>query len=147
MVALVVLHISFEYGSEAFNIAALLVAKGQLMQSLDLVQRQELVYLLLRTSKNASVGLAIAFWGLWLIPLGILVYRSGFIPRVFGVLLILGGMAYLVESFAFILFPGPKGLFLSMMFVVFATAEIAFMLWLLIKGAREGIPADNSNGR
>jgi len=145
MVALVVLHISFEYGSEALNLAAILVAKGELMESLGLVQRQELVYLLLRTSKYASVGLAIAFWGLWLIPLGVLVYWSGFIPRIFGVLLVLGGAAYLIESIDFILFPGPRGLFLSSMFVVYAAAEISFMLWLLVMGARVGIPAAHSD--
>lgn len=147
MVAFVVLHLSFEYGSEALDIAAILVAKGQLMESLDVVQRQELVYLLLRISKYASVSLAIAFWGLWLIPLGILVYRSGFIPRVFGVLLILGGSAYLIESFGVILIPGARGMFFSLLFFVYAIAEISFMLWLLIKGARVDTPAESSNAK
>lgn len=144
MVVLVVLHVSFEYGSEALNLSAILVAKGELLESLGLVQRQEMVYFLLKTSKYASTGLAMAFWGLWLVPLGILVLRSGFIPPVFGVLLILGGTAYLVESIDFIMFPGPKGLFISLLFVVYATAEISFMLWLLIKGTRaEGWTEDS----
>ena len=137
MVALVVLHISFEFGSEALNIAAILVADGQFLESLDALQRQEWGYLLLRTSKFGSVGLASAFWGLWLIPLGTLVYRSGFIPGVFGVALILGGTAYIVESTFFILFPGQGEVLRSLLFYVYAVAEISFMLWLLIKGIKK----------
>lgn len=136
MVALVIVHISFEFGSELLNLAGLMVAKGQLLVSLDLVQRQEWSYFFLRMSKHGSMGLSIAFWGLWLIPLGVLVFKSGFIPRIFGVLLILGGMAYIIESVFFILFPGQGGILKSLLFLVYAVAEIAFMLWLVIKGAR-----------
>lgn len=136
MVALVVLHISFEFGSEALNIAAIFVAEGRLLESVDALQRQEWVYFLLETSEIASVGLAIAFWGLWLIPLGILVYKSGFIPWYFGAGLILGGIAYIIESFFFILFPELLGFLRSLLFFVYAAAEILFMLWLLIKGIK-----------
>lgn len=67
MVGFVIVHISFEFGSEVLSLAALMVAKGQLLVSLDLLQRQEWVYFFLRMSKHGSVGLAIAFWGLWLL--------------------------------------------------------------------------------
>ena len=136
MVALVILHLSFEFGSEAMNYTALLIAKGQFLPSLELLQRQEWVYLFLRTAKFGSVGLAIAFWGLWMIPLGLLVYKSRFIPRALGILLIAGGTAYIVDGMYFILFPGSGGLFKSAMLLVSAIAEISFVCWLLIKGVQ-----------
>lgn len=134
MVAFVVLHVSFEFGAEALNLAALMVAKGNFLGSLDLLQRQEWSYLFLRISRYATMGLPMAFWGLWLVTLGTLVYKSGFIPRIFGILLFLGGTAYLIESIFFILFPGVGKAFLSFFIVFYAAGPISFMLWLLIRG-------------
>src|SRR5262249_106489 len=49
-----------------------------------------------------QIGIHIAgiFWGLWLLPMGTLVFKSGFLPRILGVLLIIGGFGYLIDSFA-----------------------------------------------
>src|SRR6056297_3702608 len=80
MFAFVVVHISFEFGSEVLNIAAIRIAEGSFLESLELLQRQEWTYLFLRMANYGSVGLDIAFWGLWLIPLGILIHKSDFIP-------------------------------------------------------------------
>jgi hypothetical protein len=134
MVAFVVVHISFEFGSEALNYTAIGIANGQFLESMELLQRQEWVYLFLRMGHYAAVGLAIAFWGLWLIPLGIMVYKSGFIPKIFGILLVAGGVAYILDSMFFILFPGTGGIFKDMLMIVFSVAEISFIFWLLIKG-------------
>ena len=62
-------------------------------------QLQALAYLLLRLHDQ---GLLIAhiFFGLWLLPMGYLVFRSRFIPRVVGVLLVIAGVGYVVQSFA-----------------------------------------------
>jgi hypothetical protein len=134
MVAFVILHISFEFGAQVFNYTAMMLAKGQLLESMELLQRQEWVYLFLRTAKYGSVGLAIVFWGIWLIPLGILVIKSGFIPKIFGIMLIAGGVAYILDSMTFILFPGAGSTFKTILMVVFSVAEISFIFWLLIKG-------------
>jgi len=90
-------------------------------------QLQALAYLLLRLHDQ---GLLIAhiFFGLWLLPMGYLVFKSGFIPRIVGVLLVIAGVGYVVQSFAaflgynvnIILFTG--------------LGELVFLLWLLIKG-------------
>ena len=90
-------------------------------------QLQALAYLLLRLHDQ---GLLIAhiFFGLWLLPMGYLVYKSGFIPKIVGVLLVIAGVGYVVQSFAaflgynvnIILFTG--------------LGELVFLLWLLIKG-------------
>lgn len=46
---------------------------------------------------NDGILLATVFWGLWLFPFGLLVYRSGFMPKLFGILLMLGCIGYLIN--------------------------------------------------
>ena len=75
-------------------------------------------------------------WGVWLIPLGLVAYRSLLMPRFLGVWLLLGGMAYLAVSFTGVLMPQFQG----QVFKVsqpFTLAEIVFTLWLVIKGSAE----------
>ncbi|MDG4797903.1 DUF4386 domain-containing protein [Micromonospora sp. WMMD1082] len=74
------------------------------------------------------------FFGLWLLPMGYLVYRSGMIPRVIGVLLVVGCLGYLVDTFA--RFAAPElGAALSPYAVTPpAVAEVSMMLWLLVRG-------------
>ncbi|MCH8837366.1 MAG: DUF4386 domain-containing protein [Candidatus Marinimicrobia bacterium] len=78
-----------------------------------------------------SDGILIAqiFWGLWLFPLGLLVFKSGFLPRFLGVLLVIGCFGYVIDSFALILFPGFKPI-AQFTFI----GELLLPLWLLIKG-------------
>ena len=90
-------------------------------------QLQAAAYLLLRLHDQ---GLLIAhiFFGLWLLPMGYLIFKSRFIPRIMGVLLVIAGLGYVVQSFAaflgynvnIILFTG--------------LGEVVFLLWLLIRG-------------
>ena len=141
MVAFVVVHISFEFGMEVLNYTAIRIAEGQFLKSMELLQRQEWVYLFLRMSAHGAVGLAIAFWGLWLIPLGMLIYKSDFIPNIFGIMLVAGGVAYITDSIFFILFPGTGGIFKSSLMIVYSIAEVSFIFWLLIKGIRKPEPA------
>lgn len=137
MVAFVVLHVSFEFGAEALNLTALAIAKGQFLGSMEILQRQEWAYLFFRTSRYSTAGLAVPFWGLWLITLGTLVYKSGFFPKIFGILLFAGGTAYIIDSFFFFLFPDAANSLLSFLYVLYAAGPISFMLWLLIKGVKD----------
>jgi Domain of unknown function (DUF4386) len=94
-----------------------------------IAQLQALAYLFLRLH-SYGIDIAFIFSGLWLLPLGYLVFRSGFLPRILGVLLIIGGLGYLTDVFAGFLFPGSN---LSIGLLT-GLAEIFFLLWLLIKG-------------
>lgn len=76
------------------------------------------------------------FWGLWLIPLGVLTYRSGFLPRFLGICLILNAFAYLAQNITGILWPQYLDAVANAAFPV-QFGEVAFMLWLLIMGARQ----------
>lgn len=78
------------------------------------------------------------FWGLWLLPFGVLVYKSGILPRLLGVLLVLGCFGYLIDFTGRMLFPGyveaGVGGFVRL---PAALGEIGTCLWLLVMGARE----------
>jgi len=77
------------------------------------------------------------FWGLWLLPFGGLVYRSGFIPRVLGVLLILGGFSYLVDMFSGWIWPAYAGsLAANLVTLPASLGEFGICLWLLVIGVR-----------
>ena len=79
-----------------------------------------------------ALGLNIAFLVgcLWFFPMGYLVFKSGFLPKILGVLLLINGFGYLIDSFAALLFPN-----LNVNIVLFTGwVEVVFALWLLIKG-------------
>ncbi len=82
------------------HVAALvLVGDADFLAVFDRPQRDALAYLFLRLHSHGVV-VASVFWGLWLFPFGMLVIRSGFIPRILGVLLMVAGSAYLASAFA-----------------------------------------------
>jgi len=93
----------------------------------DQVQAMVLLFLNLHT-----VGYLIAqvFFGLWLLPLGYLVYKSGFMPRILGVLLMIACFGYLLDVLIFALLPDLNLVVSEFTFV----GELLLLLWLLIKG-------------
>lgn len=96
-------------------------------------QRDALMMLFL--DANASLVLVWGmFFGLHLLLLGYLVYRSGFWPRVIGVLLLLGSLGYLLQSFGHILTPQYDGVLSVAVIVLAVPGELVFTIWLLWKG-------------
>ncbi len=92
--------------------------------------------LLLLDLTHYGVLAAQIFFGLWLLPLGYLVYKSGMFPRVLGVLLATGCGCYLVDLFTQFLAPDLAAALAPFLHTPPAVAEIAMVLWLLIKGAK-----------
>lgn len=90
---------------------------------------------------GGGTHLDMIFWGLWLIPFGVLVFRSTFIPKPFGVLLVLGGLAYVAVSFTGIVFPDYRTAVNRVAMPFYAIGEGAIILWLVIRGAAERAPA------
>jgi hypothetical protein len=79
-------------------------------------------------------SIASIFWGLWLLPMGYLVFKSGFISKIPGVLLIIAGFGYLVDTFAKILSPSYGTTMIATVIMATLFGEVAFPIWLLIKG-------------
>ena len=92
-------------------------------------ESQQLISVFLNLHQQGII-IAQVFWGLWLFPLGYLVYQSGYMPKFIGILLIIGCVGYVVDSFTLILLPQFKITFSEFTFL----GEVIFPLWLLIKG-------------
>jgi hypothetical protein len=86
---------------------------------------------------DRGVGAVSAYWGLWLLPFGLLVYRSGFIPRLLGVFLLVAASAYLVSAATYFAFPTYYGTVFWAAAPLYGLGELGIIGWLLIKGARE----------
>jgi uncharacterized protein DUF4386 len=114
--------------------ALMVVRNPNFLSIFDKPQRDALVMLFLRLHDH-QVTAAEILWGMWLFPLGILVYRSHFLPRFLGVWLLINGGAYVILSLTGFLLPQYE----NKLFLVFQPAlfaELALMLWLVIKGGR-----------
>jgi hypothetical protein len=79
---------------------------------------------------DSAMKIDLTFFGPHLILLGYLVFKSGFLPRVLGVLLMIGGAAYAIDGFAAVLLPAP-GVNLA---AFVGWGEILFALWLVVRG-------------
>jgi hypothetical protein len=77
------------------------------------------------------------FFALHLALLGYLVYKSGFFPKILGILLTLAGIGYFAQSFGTFIAPDLSGVLESLVVVLAVPGELAFALWLVIKGIDE----------
>ena len=135
MVLLIVVSVPIAFLNELNSFAALVLVRGtDFLSMFDKTQRDALAMLFLHLHGRGFV-VAEIFWGLWLFPLALLVYKSRFLPRFLGVWLALAGFAWVILSLTGILLPQYQDkvdTYLQPAIV----GEIAFMLWLLVKGAR-----------
>jgi Domain of unknown function (DUF4386) len=116
------------------DIAALTLAEGaDFLAVFDRAQLDALAYFFLRLH-GQGVIVASIFWGLWLIPFGLLAVRSGFIPKIFGYLLWVAAAAYLCEAFATLVMPQLKPA-VSPVASLLTVAEVPIIFWLAIWGA------------
>jgi hypothetical protein len=98
-------------------------------------QRAALGMLFLRLHSHGVLAVEV-FWGLWLLPFGMLVIRSRFLPRVLGVLLIVGGVAYVAHSLVSLLLGGQRIVaYEQVTMLARAAAELPVILWLVVAGA------------
>ena len=83
---------------------------------------------------NQGMTISTIFWGLWLLPLGWLVYKSIFFPKFIGVFLFIGGFGYCVGSFTEILNPEPNS-FRSILEYM-TMGELIFIIWFVFRGVK-----------
>lgn len=119
----------------ANDAAALVLVRGApFLDAFNQAQRESLAMLFLRVHREVITA-AETLWGLWLLPLAILVWRCGFLPRMLAVWLALNGLAYIAQSFAGFVMPQLSERLDEICFPL-QLGEVAFMLWLLAFGAR-----------
>jgi len=135
MVMLVLVQVPLVIGDSMNQLAALLLVKGEpYLAVFDTAQKNALAMLFLRIDSQGTIACQF-FWGLWLVPLAILVYRSGFLPRFLGVYLAINAFAYVALCAVGVCWPQHLTLANSVSFPALM-AEPVFTLWLLIMGAK-----------
>ena len=135
MVALVLVSSAVGFLNTLNNIAALTLFRGaDFLAVFDKPQRDALGMLFIRLHSQ-GIFIDEMFWGLWLFPFGLLVFRSGFLPRFIGVWLMINCFGYVALSITALFFPAYYGAAFNWSQPVLF-GELAIMLWLLIKGAK-----------
>src|SRR5947208_12605943 len=134
MVAFVLVSAAVGFLNTLNNIAALTLFRGaDFLAVFDKPQRDALAYLFVRLHSQ-GISIDEIFWGIWLFPFGLLVFRSGFLPRFIGVWLMINCFVYVSVSVTALFFPAyDDKAFLYLQPVLFG--ELAIMLYLLIRGA------------
>jgi len=135
MVTLMLVSLPISFLNVLNEFAALLLVRGgNFLSVFDKPQRDAMAMLFLNLHFQGFM-VAQVFWGLWLIPFGILVYKSGFLPRILGVLLVIACFGYLVNSLvAFGVLPS---VVVSRVIGQLTICELPIILWLVIRGAKE----------
>jgi hypothetical protein len=135
MVAFVLVSAAVGFLNALNDVAALILFRGgEFLTVFAAAQREALGMLFVRLHGQGNI-INQLFWGLWLFPFGLLVFCSGFLPRVLGVWLMINCFGYLALSVTALFFPANY----DTTFRIAQPAlfgELAIMLWLLIKGAK-----------
>lgn len=144
MAAAILIEVPLGIAGLATQSATLSILRGgEFLAAFETPQREALAMLLLHFDRQ-GVYVSEFFWGLWLLPLGMLIWRSRFLPRFLGVWLFANGLAYVTVSATGLLVPHSAKAAMT-----YATpllfGELALVLWLLIAGVRERPSATPSN--
>lgn len=138
MVALAVISVPLSLVNLLNKVNVLtLIDKAQYLQVIeaDDLQAQVLLYL---DFYNNGIEIASVFWGLWLLPFGYLVFKSGFLPKILGICLMAGCFGYLTNFIGGFLFQNYAGLGIARFVTLPASiGEIGICLWLLIIGIKD----------
>src|ERR1051326_3361351 len=136
MIILFLVATPISYLNVLNDLAAITFARGPEFLSAVFDQRQlDAFVLFFLRLHNQGLILAQIFWGLWLFPFGIVLWQSGFIPRIIGVFAIIAGFGNVIASAAFLFLPTYAGV-IGQYATILQAGELAF-IWMLIWGAKE----------
>lgn len=136
MVVLVAIATTIMCLNDVFQFAAVLVAtNGSYVNALGAAGSNAIVLLLL-DMQHYGFLIAQIFFGLWLVPLGYLAFKSGMFPKALGVVLIVGGASYLVDMLVAFLSPDLSAIIHGFLAVPPTIAEVWMLGYLLVKGVR-----------
>jgi hypothetical protein len=135
MVALVCVGVAAEIVNIGNRSAPLLFLSGADFLSVFTQPQLDALALGFLRLANRLGQLLLAIWGLWLFPFGILTIRSGFFPKILGILLFVAGFAYAASSFTSLVFPAHMQVVSRLMTPLYF-AELPMVFWLLVMGAK-----------
>jgi len=142
MVSFVLVSAAVGFLNTLNNVAAVILFRGgEFLDVVDKTQRDAFGMLFVRLH-NQGEFISEIFWGVWLLPFGLLVYRSGFLPRILGIWLIIACFAWIALSITAQFFPTNYSAAFGWLQPAFF-AEMTIMLYLLIRGANvKALPAE-----
>lgn len=106
------------------------------INAFEQAQQNNLAMFFLNLYEN-GIAIVAVFWGLWLLPFGLLVYKSGFLPKFLGILLVTGFVCYMIDSLSYLLIPQYYKTITQIIMLPQAVGELTAVLWLLIAGAKD----------
>lgn len=134
--ALVSIPISFVNILNKFSVLTL-INKTLYLEKMGETELQTHVMLYLDNYNN-GIEISQIFWGLWLFPFGYLVFKSGFLPKLLGILLMAGCFGYLITFFGDFIYPNfHKTILSDIVGMPAPIGEIGICLWLLIMGTNK----------
>jgi hypothetical protein len=145
MVSLVLVAVPIAFLNELTQITALLIKDN--VDYLKVFEKSQIDTLTMLVLNIHQQGILLAgfFWGLWLLPLGLLVIKSGFIPKIIGIFLVLGCFSYLADSTTSLLIPRYEKVVSDILMIPLGIGEVSMIFWLLIKGVKATHAYDSKN--
>ncbi len=143
MVVLVAIGASIVCLNTVFEFEGLRAATGAVNLAAFGTAGSNALVLLLLDTQHYGIFIAQIFFGLWLVPLGYLAYKSaGWFPKALGVLLVVGGVCYIVDLLALFLVPDFGQKIHTFVVIPSAIAEISMVVYLLVIGVRTQKPGE-----
>ncbi|MBL0177423.1 MAG: DUF4386 domain-containing protein [Ignavibacteria bacterium] len=136
MVLLVSVGVSIGCVNILNKVAPLILLRGAVSSSVFSKPQLDALAMGFLDLNNSGNDITSVFWGLWLFPFGVLVIKSGFLPRVLGMLLLLAGLGYVTSGVTSIILPAYSHI-VSKVAMPLLFGEFPIIFWLLIKGAKE----------
>jgi hypothetical protein len=138
MVALAVVSVPIALVSLFSNLDVLSLLTNAYYSSTFTPEYLQATAMLLLDAYGNGLLVTSLFWGLWLLPFGYLVFKCAVLPKILGILLILGCFGYMIVVFGNLLVPGYSNTSLSKYALLpAAVGEIGTCLWLLFLGVRQ----------
>jgi len=110
-----------------------LLGNEDYLKAFDPQQLQVLSYVAVK-AHTYGFGIGLIFFGFECLIDGYLIFKSGFLPRVLGIMIFIAGLCYLINSFSLILFPAISDLVFQVIIIPTFIGELSMCLWLLVKG-------------
>jgi hypothetical protein len=138
MLVLILISIPISFFNVLNEVAGVTLANGggagNFLSAVDAPRRDALAYFFLDLHTQ-GISVAQIFWGLWLFPFGICVWRCGFIPRLLGILLMIAGCGHTISAFSDLALP-QYAQAVARVTGKLTLGELPIIFWLLIWGAR-----------
>jgi hypothetical protein len=136
MVMLVGVSVAFEFANCLNLVAPLILLSGADFLAVFSKPQLDALALVFLKLRNDGLGVISLIWGLWLLPFGVLVIKSGFFPKVLGVLLIVACFAYVTDSITSIMLPVPIPVVSTVTLAFGGLGELAIVVWMIVVGAK-----------